>query len=92
MIPATSANYGNKQKINDQPALLLVADAYWNDRRLRRVCLCFYSVIFKLTSLKFQTFAYNSKTVRSRYIKFWQQFEINKLCILSNFEAKDHVT
>ena len=32
--------------------------SYWNDRRLRRVFVCFYSVIFQLTSAKFQTFAY----------------------------------
>ena len=27
----------------------------WNDRRSRRVFLCFYSAIFQLTSAKFQT-------------------------------------
>ena len=32
---------------------------YWNDRRSRRVFLCFYSAIFQLMSAKFQTFAYN---------------------------------
>ena len=42
----------------------------WNDRRSRRVFLCFYSAIFKLTSARFQTFAYNSRTVWSNYMKF----------------------
>ena len=37
----------------------------WNDRRSRRVFLCFYSAIFQLTSAKFQTFAYNSRMVWS---------------------------
>ena len=36
---------------------------FWNDRRSRRLFLCFYSAIFQLTSAKFQTFAYNSRTV-----------------------------
>ena len=53
----------------------------WNDRRSRRVFLCFYSAIFQLTRAKFQTFAYNSRTVRSSYMKFWQQFESNELCL-----------
>ena len=44
----------------------------WNDRRSRRVFLCFYSAIFQLMSAKFQTFAYNSRTVGSSYMKFWQ--------------------
>ena len=42
----------------------------WNDRRSRRVFLCFYSAIFQLMSAKFQTFAYNSRTVGSSYMKF----------------------
>ena len=42
----------------------------WNDRRSRRVFLCFYSAIFKLTSARFQTFAYNSRNVWSNYMKF----------------------
>ena len=42
---------------------------YWNDRRSRRVFLCFYSAIFQLMSAKFQTFAYNSRTVLSSYMK-----------------------
>ena len=48
---------------------------YWNDRRSCRVFLCFHSAIFQQTSAKFQTFAYNSRTVWSSYMKFWQQFE-----------------
>ena len=42
---------------------------YWNDRRSRRVFYCFYSAIFQLTSAKFQTFAYNSRTVGSSFMK-----------------------
>ena len=42
----------------------------WNDRSLRRVFLCFCLAISKLTNVKFQTFAYNSKTVWSSYLKF----------------------
>ena len=42
----------------------------WNDRRSRCVFLCFYSAIFQLMSAKFQTFAYNSRTVGSSYMKF----------------------
>ena len=60
---------------------------HWNDRRSRRVFICFYSAIFKLTSAKFQTFAYNSRTARSSYIKFWQQFEINELHDCTKFPA-----
>ena len=43
---------------------------FWNNRDLRCVFLCFYSAIFQLTSAKFQTFAYNSRTVWSPYMKF----------------------
>ena len=57
----------------------------WNDRRSRRVFLCFYSAIFQLTSAKFQTFAYNSRTVGSSTMKFEQQFEINKLYVCTKF-------
>ena len=60
---------------------------YWNDRRSRRVFFCFYSAISQLTSAKFQTFAYNSRTVWSSYMKFWQQFEINELCVCTKFRG-----
>ena len=46
---------------------------------------CFYSAIFQLTSAKFQTFAYNSRTVGSSCMKFWQQFEINELYVCTQF-------
>ena len=59
----------------------------WNDRRSRRVFLCFYSAIFQLTSAKFQTFAYNSRTVWSSYMKFGQQFEINELYVCTQFRG-----
>ena len=59
----------------------------WNDRRSRRVFLCFYSAIFQLTSAKFQTFAYNSRTVGSSNMKFWQQFEINELYVCTKFRG-----
>ena len=49
--------------------------------------LCFYSAIFQLTSAKFQTFAYNSRTVGSSYMKFWQQFEINELYVCTEFRG-----
>ena len=60
---------------------------YWNDRRSRCVFLCFYSAIFQLTSAKFQTFAYNSKTVGSSNMKFGQQFEINELYVCTKFRG-----
>ena len=59
----------------------------WNDRRSRRVFFCFYSAIFQLTSAKFQTFAYNSRTVGSSYIKFGQQFEIIELYVCTQFRG-----
>ena len=49
--------------------------------------LCFYSAIFQLTSAKFQTFAYNSRTVGSSYMKFGQQFEINELYVCTKFRG-----
>ena len=70
---------------------LLAAETYalihWNDRRSCRVFLCFYSAIFQLTSAKFQTFAYNSRTVGSSYMKFWQQFAINELYVCTQFRG-----
>ena len=60
---------------------------HWNDRRLHRVFLCFYSAIFQRTSAKFQTFAYNSRTVGSSYMKFGQQFEINELYVCTKFRG-----
>ena len=49
--------------------------------------LCFYSAIFQLASAKFQTFAYNSRTVWSSYMKFGQQFEINELYVCTKFRG-----
>ena len=60
---------------------------YWNDRRSRRVFLCFYSAIFQLMSAKFQTFAYNSRTAWSSYMIFGQQFEINELYVCTQFRG-----
>ena len=60
---------------------------YWNDRRSRRVFLCFYSAIFQQTIAKFQTFAYNSRTVGSSNMKFGQQFEINELYVCIKFRG-----
>ena len=57
----------------------------WNDQRSRRVFLCFYSAIFQLTSAKFQTFAYNSRTIGSSNTKFGQEFEINELYVCTKF-------
>ena len=69
-----------------------ILERHWNDRRSRRVFLCFYSAIFQLTSAKFQTFAYNSRTIGSSNMKFWQQFEINELHVCTKFRAVGHVT
>ena len=60
---------------------------HWNDRRSRCVFLCFYSAIFQLTSAKFQTFAYNSRTVEHSFMKFGQQFQINELYICTKFRG-----
>ena len=38
-------------------------------------------------SAKFQTFAYTSSTVRSSYMKFGQQFEINELDVCTTFRG-----
>ena len=54
---------------------------------MRRVFLYFYSAIFQLTSAKFQTFAYNSRTIESSYMKFSQQFEINELYVSIKFRG-----
>ena len=63
----------------------------WYDRCSRRVFLCFYLAIFQLTSAKFQTFAYNLRTVASSYMKLWQQFEINELHVCTKFRGnKSH--
>ena len=58
----------------------------WNDWRSRRVfLLLFCLVIFLLSSTKFQTFAYNSRTVCFSFVKFWQQFENNELHVCAKF-------
>ena len=59
----------------------------WNDRCSRRVFLSFYSAVFQLTSAKSQTFAYNSRTVGSSYMKFGLQFEINELYVCTKFRG-----
>ena len=59
----------------------------WNNWRSRRVFFCFYSAIFRLRNAKFQTFAYNSCTVWSSYMKFWQQFKSNKLSVCTKFRG-----
>ena len=38
-------------------------------------------------SAKFQTFAYNSRTVKCSCMKFWQQFEINELYVCTKFRG-----
>ena len=43
--------------------------------------------IFQLTSAKFQTFAYNWRTVGSSNMKFGQQFEINELFVCTKFRG-----
>ena len=64
----------------------------WNDRRSRRVFLCFYSAIFQLTSAKFQTFAYNSRTIGPSYMKFYSSLRLMSCMFVPNFEAIGHVT
>ena len=49
--------------------------------------LCFYSAIFQLTSAKFQTFAYNSRTVGPSCMKFGQQFENNEWYVCTQFRG-----
>ena len=49
--------------------------------------VCIYSATFKLMIAKFQTFAYNSRTVWPSYIKFSQQFEINELYVCTKFRG-----
>ena len=65
---------------------------YWNHPRSRRVFLCFYSAIFQLTSAKFQTFAYNSRTVWSSYMNFDSSLRLMSYMFVPNFEAIGHVT
>ena len=62
----------------------------WNDRRLRRVFLCFYLTILKPTNM-FLTFAYNSKPVWSRYIEIDSGLRIISCILVPNFEAISHV-
>ena len=54
----------------------------WNDRRSR--CLL-------LTSAKFQTFAYNSITVWSSYVKFGSSLKLMNCAFVTTFEAIDDV-
>ena len=63
---------------------------YWNDWRSRSaVFLCFYSAIFKLTSVKFQTFCLLLENgYRSIYIKFWQQLRIISYMFVPNFKKR----
>ena len=58
-----------------------------NYRSSGRVFLRFYSAVFKLTSAKFQIFVYISRTARSSFMKFWQQFEISKLYACAKFRG-----
>ena len=62
---------------------------HWNNRRSRRVFLCFDSAIFKLTSAKFQTFAY---TVTQEQLSlaspnFDKKLKLINYMFLPNFEA-----
>ena len=65
----------------------------WNDRRLRRALLCFFSAIFQLMSAKFQTFANNLRRVWSSYTSnFDSSLRLLNCMFVSNFEAISHVT
>ena len=65
---------------------------YWNDRHSRSMFLCFYSAIFQLTSAKFQTYAYYSRTFWSSCMKFDSSFRLLSYMFVPNFEAIGHVT
>ena len=84
IIDFCSAVGGKFSSGNDNDYWMLIN---WNDRRSRRVFLCFYSAILQLTSAKFQTFAYNSRTVGSSKMKFGQHFEINELYVRTKFRG-----
>ena len=71
--PPLPGEKSGEPKIFETNTVGTAITTYWNDRRSRRVFLCFYSAIFQLASTKFQTFAYNSRTVGSSYTKFGQQ-------------------
>ena len=68
-------------KINELGAITITY--HWNDQRSLRVFCCFYSAIFQLAGAKFETFAYNSRTVWSSC----QRFEINKLDVCNKFRG-----
>ena len=54
--------------------------------------ICFYLAIFKLTSAKFLTYAYNLRTVKSNNMKFGSSLRLMSCMFVSNFEAISHVT
>ena len=54
-------------------------------QRSRRVLLHICSAIFKLNIAKFQTFACNSRTVRSSFMKFRQWLETIKMFVCTKF-------
>ena len=47
----------------------------------------FCLAIFRLKSAKFQTFVYNSRTVRSSFMKFGQLFEIGNMSVCTEFRG-----
>ena len=69
---------------------------HWNDRRSRRLLEqptlaslvpLFLLGHFPTTSAKIQTFAYNSRTVKSSYMNFGQQFDIDELYVCTKFRG-----
>ena len=51
--------------------------------------IIFHSIPYHalLMRAKFQTFAYNSRMVRSSCMRFWQQFEIDELYACAKFRV-----
>ena len=73
------------------PICNLTKSHHWNDRRSRRVFFLFLLGIFQLRSAKFQTFAYNSRTVWSSFVKFGSSLRVMSYMFVPNFEAIGHV-
>ena len=64
----------------------------WNDRRSRRVFLCFYSAIFQLTSAKFQTLLITRERLGLASLNFDSSLRLMSCMFVPNFEAIGHVT
>ena len=81
--------HGAEKLIESTRGKLNVKAYNWNDWSHVACFLVFTRPFSKLTSAKFQTFTYNSIMVWSRYMKFWQQFEIHKLFVCAKFQGNE---